>query len=91
MSDCGCEKAKRALEEFLRNEVSPSEAAEIREHLEVCDDCRHEQTVAITLTRAVQRACHEKAPDELRQQILALIREPHGAAADSAPAGLGQG
>ena len=34
MTDCGCAKATRDLEEYLRNEVCKTEHADIREHLE---------------------------------------------------------
>lgn len=33
MSDCGCDKARKDLEEYLRNEVCKTEHADIREHL----------------------------------------------------------
>ena len=48
MSDCGCDKARQDLEEYLRNEVCKTEHAEIREHLENCPACRDEALVART-------------------------------------------
>ena len=33
MTDCGCEKARRDLEEYLRHEVCNTEQADIAEHL----------------------------------------------------------
>lgn len=74
MTDCGCDKAKAELEEFLRNELAHCNAADIREHMENCADCSDEAHVATVLTEAVQRACKETAPEELREQVLALIR-----------------
>ena len=32
MTDCGCDKARKDLEEYLRNEVCNTEHTEIREH-----------------------------------------------------------
>ncbi|GAA4348899.1 anti-sigma factor family protein [Microbacterium rhizosphaerae] len=79
MTDCGCEKAQRDLEEYLRNEVCTTTRSDIEEHLAHCTGCQDEAHVARTLTEAVARACVEYAPDELREQVLATIR-----AADSA-------
>ncbi|GAA2920308.1 mycothiol system anti-sigma-R factor [Microbacterium keratanolyticum] len=74
MTDCGCEKARRDLEEYLRNEVCKTEHTEIREHLENCATCQGEALVARTLTEVVSRACKETAPEELRDQVLARLR-----------------
>ena len=73
MTDCGCEKAKAELEEFLHNELSAQECEDIREHMANCDDCSAEHLVGITLTTKVKEACQEKAPDDLRDMILGLI------------------
>lgn len=75
MSDCGCDKARQDLEEYLRNEVCNTEHTEIREHLESCPSCRDEALVATTLTEVVARACKETAPEELRDQVFARLRE----------------
>lgn len=74
MTDCGCEKAQRELEEFLRNEVCHTRHADIAEHLENCQGCRDEALVARTLTEVVARACKEAAPEELRDQVLERLR-----------------
>jgi anti-sigma factor (TIGR02949 family) len=74
MTDCGCDKAKRDLEEYLRNEVCSTNSAEIREHLEHCASCQEEALLARTLTEAVQRACKETAPEDLKLQVMAKLR-----------------
>lgn len=74
MTDCGCEKARRDLEEYLRNEVCKTQSSEIREHLETCESCRDEALVARTLTDVVARACKEQAPEELRDLVLSRLR-----------------
>lgn len=74
MTDCGCEKARRDLEEYLRNEVCKTERADIAEHLAHCTGCSDEAHVARSLTDAVVRACVEKAPVELRDQVLEKLR-----------------
>lgn len=73
MTDCGCEKAKAELEEYLHRELSEQDFRDISDHLENCDDCSAEHLVGITLTLKMQRACQEKAPEELRAAILARL------------------
>jgi anti-sigma factor (TIGR02949 family) len=74
MTDCGCEKARRDLEEYLRHEVCKTEQADIAEHLAHCAECSDEALVARTLTEVVARACRETAPEQLRDQVLASLR-----------------
>lgn len=73
MTDCGCDKAKAELEEFLHNELSAEQCQDIRDHMSNCDDCSAEHLVGLTLTTKVKEACQEKAPDELRSMILGTI------------------
>ncbi|MGP6171464.1 zf-HC2 domain-containing protein [Microbacterium sp. A196] len=74
MSDCGCDKARQDLEEYLRNEVCKTQHSVLKEHIENCPECRDEALVAKTLTEVVARACKESAPEELRDQVLARLR-----------------
>lgn len=80
MTDCGCEKARQDLEEYLRNEVCKTEHADIKEHLDTCASCRDEATVSLTLTEVVARACKETAPEELKDLVLARLRETQASA-----------
>lgn len=73
MTDCGCDKAKAELEEYLHRELSEQDFQDITEHLENCDDCSGEHLVGLTLTQKMQKACQEKAPEELRAAILAKL------------------
>ncbi|MCS0500627.1 zf-HC2 domain-containing protein [Protaetiibacter mangrovi] len=73
MTDCGCDKAKAELEEFLHRELSEQDLRDVQEHLDGCVDCSSEHLVGLTLTQKVQRACQEKAPEELRASILASL------------------
>jgi anti-sigma factor (TIGR02949 family) len=77
MSDCGCEKARAELEEYLHNELAKEDAADIREHMAGCSDCADEARVGMMLTEAVRRACVETAPEDLRVQVLAQLRGIH--------------
>ncbi|GAA3898400.1 zf-HC2 domain-containing protein [Microbacterium invictum] len=74
MSDCGCDKAQKDLEEYLRNEVCKTQHSDIKEHLDNCPTCQQEALVARTLTEVVARACKESAPEELRNQVLSRLR-----------------
>ena len=75
MSDCGCDKARKALEEYLHNELCKEEATDIREHMENCGDCSAEHNVGVVLSAAVARACAETAPEDLRSQVMAQLRD----------------
>ncbi len=75
MTHCGCEKALAGLEEFLHNELCKEDYTDIAEHMAGCGDCEGEARVGIVLTQAVQRACKETAPEELRMRVLVRIRE----------------
>ena len=74
MGDCGCEKAKKDLEEYLHNELCSEEAADIRAHMENCVDCSDEHRVGVVLTEAVKRACQDSAPKELIDEVLKVVR-----------------
>jgi anti-sigma factor (TIGR02949 family) len=73
MTDCGCEKAKAELEEYLHREVSDSDFADISEHLNGCTDCSQEHLIGLMLTEKVRSACQEKAPAELRDAVLGRL------------------
>jgi anti-sigma factor (TIGR02949 family) len=74
MTDCGCEKARAELEEYLHNELRSDDAADIREHVANCADCQAELRVGVAITEVVQRACKEIAPEALRVQVLTNLR-----------------
>jgi anti-sigma factor (TIGR02949 family) len=75
MTDCGCDKAKAELEEYLHQELSDDDFRDVTEHLANCEDCSAEHLVGLTLTEKMRRACRETAPEELRQQVLLKIRQ----------------
>jgi len=75
MTDCGCDKAKAELEEYLHRELSDSDFADITEHLASCADCTTEHLVGLTLTEKVRAACQEKAPEELRNAVIGRLSQ----------------
>ena len=75
MTDCGCDKAKAELEEYLHRELSEADFADITEHLATCDDCSTEHLVGLTLTEKVRKACQETAPADLRAAVRGRLEE----------------
>lgn len=75
MTDCGCEKARAELEEYLHDELCREDVADLIEHMANCGDCEGEHLVGVILTAKVRRACQETAPEDLRRQVLRRIRE----------------
>ncbi len=75
MSDCGCDKARQALEEYLHNELCKEDAADIREHMDNCVDCTDEHKVGLVLKEAIARSCAETAPEDLRSQVMSQLRD----------------
>ena len=73
MTDCGCDKAKAELEEYLHRELSAQDFQDVTDHLDNCDDCSAEHLVGLTLTLKMRTACHETAPQELKAAVLAAI------------------
>ena len=76
MTDCGCDTARRELEEYLHNELCSEDAADIRAHIANCPDCADEHQVGVVLTDVVERACKEDAvaPETLRAQVMNRLR-----------------
>lgn len=78
MSDCGCEKARQELEEYLRKELCTGDADAVRNHLEHCTACRSEAHVHVVITEVVRRSCRDEvAPAELRERVLDALRLRH--------------
>ena len=74
MTDCGCEKAKSDLEEYLHHELDRTDYADITEHLHNCVDCTEEHHLGVVLTEAVRRACRDAAPEQLHDQVVLRLR-----------------
>ena len=60
MTDCGCEKAKAELEEYLDRELNEADFQDVSDHLDNCESCSSEHLVALALkpvARKRQRTC----------------------------------
>jgi anti-sigma factor (TIGR02949 family) len=75
VTDCGCDKAKAELEEYLHRELSEVDYLDITEHLASCMDCSEEHLIGIVLTQRVRAACQEKAPEDLRAAVLVRLEQ----------------
>lgn len=74
-----CKEAERRLHRYLDRELSEEEAAEVRLHLEMCDNCRARFRFEEGLRRLTQRAASkEVAPADLRERIRRLGQDCRG-------------
>lgn len=74
-----CREAAARLHDFLKQELTPELAAQMRSHLDRCRPCfahaRFEQSFLVMLeTRARRGGC----PDTLRARIVSLLRTEMG-------------
>jgi anti-sigma factor (TIGR02949 family) len=70
MADCGCEVARKNLEDYLHGELTEVNCADIEDHLQACPPCSDEHRVGVVLTNKVKSACCETAPEELKHTIV---------------------
>lgn len=75
MAEFDCQETKRHVHEFLHQELSEAEMADITEHLAHCDSCEMDYDLEVALNKVIQRSCTEVPPQELADKILARLRE----------------
>lgn len=75
MTRVDCDKAMAQLEDYLKRELTPDLAAEVRRHLEHCRPClshaRFEENFLSMLESCARR---ETCPGAVRARILAALR-----------------
>jgi anti-sigma factor (TIGR02949 family) len=70
-----CEKAMAQLDEYLKQELTPDLAAEVRRHLEHCRPCfSHARFEENFLSKMESCRRRESCPHDLRARILAALR-----------------
>jgi anti-sigma factor (TIGR02949 family) len=70
-----CTAAEQRLQRFLDHELTEEEAAEVRMHLEQCENCRSRFRFEASLRRLVrQGGRQEAAPEGLRVRVQDLIQ-----------------
>lgn len=67
--DDACAAAVERLWSYVDHELDPTEADELREHLEECSPCLEEYGIDVVLKTVVRRGCQESAPETLRVRI----------------------
>jgi anti-sigma factor (TIGR02949 family) len=75
MAEFDCEETKRHVHEYLHNELSDAEIAEITAHIANCDSCEGDYDVENALNNAIARACGDMPPAELADRIMGRIRD----------------
>jgi mycothiol system anti-sigma-R factor len=80
-----CEQSRTVVHAYFDGELDAVRAAEFERHLENCSECVTALETQESLSSAMQRAqLNEKAPEALRQKVLAGIR-PDAASRSSQP------
>jgi anti-sigma factor (TIGR02949 family) len=75
MSRIDCQEAMAHLNDYLKQELTPELAAEIRRHLQRCRECfSHARFEANFLSVVETRGRSKTCPGELRARILAALR-----------------
>ena len=79
MSKQSCREALQRVYEYLDNELSPEEAAHIKQHFEKCRSCYPVLKFCQSFHDAMQRAadcqCNCCAPPDLKAKIAELLKE----------------
>jgi anti-sigma factor (TIGR02949 family) len=79
MSRHDCEQALAHLQDYLKREITPELAAEVRQHLERCRPCfRHARFELNFLVMLETHGTKETCPRQVRERILAMLRREAG-------------
>ncbi|WP_167142763.1 zf-HC2 domain-containing protein [Canibacter zhoujuaniae] len=74
---CDCATLRAKVEELVHGELDAQEQQTLRAHIDGCDGCKSIEDTLHRLTKAVQRACKEQAPESLREVIMQQLRSNH--------------
>jgi anti-sigma factor (TIGR02949 family) len=66
---CRCEELLEHLDEFLDSEMSDSQCARLREHVDGCPTCQEAADAVQHVRAIVRRSCAETAPEDLRLRL----------------------
>lgn len=78
MTEFDCQETKRHVHEYLHNELSEGEIAEITAHLANCDSCESDYDLENLINGVVKGVCNEVPPSELTERVMKRIREIQG-------------
>jgi mycothiol system anti-sigma-R factor len=76
MTPIGCQETLQRLYEYLDGELTAETTAEIRRHIERCQECYPEVRQTTAFRDALHRAARGQpvCPDSLRRKVAALLR-----------------
>lgn len=75
MSDrIDCRQAKEQLHDYLKREMTPELAEEIRAHLDRCKPCFTHATFEENYLRLLESCGRQRCPGTLRARIVALLQ-----------------
>lgn len=79
-----CARARARVMDFLKHELPPEEAADIRRHLDKCPPCEDSAEYERNFVRLLaERLGKGACPERLRARVMAALRaEPGPGAAD---------
>jgi len=70
-----CKLVRGHVDAYVDGEIEPSPQLEFERHLDACDDCRNEVTLARAIQRGVQELVAPAAPAALRQRVVRSLDE----------------
>ena len=71
-----CREVLERVYEYLDGEMTSSDIAKIRQHLDECSPCLSEYDLDVALKALIRRSCGcERAPEALRARIMVRITE----------------
>jgi mycothiol system anti-sigma-R factor len=74
--DTDCSEVLDRVYEYLDGEMTSTDTARIRQHLEECAPCLQEHDLDVALKALVRRSCSgEHAPEALRAKVLLRITQ----------------
>jgi anti-sigma factor (TIGR02949 family) len=79
MRDLACEEVLELLMDFLKREVPPEIADQVRRHLDTCRPCeKHAHFEARFVFLVEQRLGGGSAPDHLKHRIIDALKDRSG-------------
>lgn len=81
MTPIGCQETLERLYEYLDGELTPETTAEVRRHIELCEECYPEVRETAEFRDALHRAARGQplCPESLRRKVAELLRQERGA------------
>ncbi len=75
MSDRECADFIEQIVYLIDNELSESDCAIVRAHIDTCNPCLEKYDLQRTVKAVVARSCSESAPSELRERVKLRLQQ----------------